>query len=98
MNLKLKVNVMKYIVDETLIEEAQSSMNMAEDECATIESALSEIQSYICDASTQLDDMKTKLVNEQENSLEQFLTVLDSELEDLKYRVKTRLESELGLE
>jgi|TARA_R100001530_G_scaffold95534_1_gene66444 flagellar biosynthesis chaperone FliJ len=89
---------MKYIVDEGLIDEAQSSISMAEDECGTLESAVSDIQSYIADASGQLDDMKSQLVNEQESSLEQFLTVLDSEIEDFKYRVKSRLESELGVE
>jgi flagellar biosynthesis chaperone FliJ len=89
---------MKYIVDEGLIDEAQSSISMAEDECGTLESAVGDIQSYIADASSQLDDMKSQLVNEQQSSLEQFLTVLDSEVEDFKYRVKSRLESELGVE
>ena len=90
--------VIKYIVDETVIEEAQSSVGYAEDECNSIESSVGELQSYLSNVSCQLEDMQTKLLAEQENSLEQFLTVLESELEEFKHRVRVSLESELGLE
>ena len=89
---------MKYIVDAGLIDEVQSSIGMAEDECGSLESAVGDIQSYVADASSQMDDMKSQLVDERESSLEQFLTILDSEVEDFKYRVKERLQSELGVE
>jgi len=89
---------MQYIVDETVIEEAQSSVGYAEDECNSIESSVGELQSYLSSVSSQLADMQTELYSEKENSLEQFLTVLESELEDFKHRVRGRLESELGLE
>ena len=89
---------MQYIVDETVIEEAQSNVGYAEDECNSIESSVGELQSYLSNVSCQLAEMQTKLLAEQENSLEQFLTVLESELEDFKHRVRGRLESELGLE
>ena len=90
--------LLKYIVDEGLIDEVQSSIGMAEDECGSLESAVGDIQSYVADASSQMDDMKSQLVDERESSLEQFLAVLDSEVEDLKHRVKERLQSELGVE
>jgi len=88
---------MKYIVDEGLIDEVQSSIGMAEDECNALESTMSNIQSYVADTSNQINEMKSQLSDERASVLEQLLTVLDSKVEDFKHRVKERLQSELDV-